>query len=147
MNNYNVRPDMTSSGSTDPDLKGPAIGLIVTGGLNALVGLLVVLSGLARLVVSGQTEQIADDAERLGYVVGTVFGYGIGALSLVVAPVIIAGGVAMLRGRSLKLARSAAILALLPVTSCCFLVGLPFGIWALIVLKKPEVEAFFQQQR
>jgi len=143
--NYNVRPDITSSGSTHPELKGPAIGLIVTGSLNALLAVLVLLSGLVRLVGGGPAEQITDDAERLGYVFGTLFGYGIGALSLVVSPVIVAGGVAMLRGRSLKLARSAAILALLPVTSCCWVAGLPIGIWALIVLKKPEVAAFFQQ--
>jgi hypothetical protein len=131
--------------SLQQELKGPAIGLIVTGGLNALLAILLLLSGLVRLI-SGPSKQIADDAERLGYVSGTLFGYLVAALSLFVAPVIIAGGVAMLRGKSLMLARSAAILAMIPVTSCCCIGGIPIGIWALQSLRKPGIAAYFQRQ-
>lgn len=40
--------------------------------------------------------------------------------------------------------RPAAILAMIPCVSPCCLLGLPLGIWALIVLLKPEVKAAFQ---
>jgi len=32
---------------------------------------------------------------------------------------------------------------MIPFTSCCFLIGAPIGIWALVVLSKPEVQMFF----
>jgi hypothetical protein len=146
MSNYNFQPEMTPPGSIPPELKGPAIGLIVTGGLNALLSALVLLSGLVRLIADRPPQELASDAERAGYVVGTVAGYGVAALSLLVSPVVIAGGIAMLRGRSFTLARSAAILALIPVTSCCCIAGIPMGIWALQSLRKPEIESYFQRQ-
>jgi hypothetical protein len=145
MSDYNPQGEMAPPGPVQQELKGPAIGLIVTGGLNALLAILLLLSGLVRLI-SGPSRQIADDAERLGYVTGTLVGYLVGALSLVVAPVIIAGGVAMLRGKSLRLARSAAILAMIPATSCCCVAGIPIGIWVLQSLRKPGIEVYFQRQ-
>jgi len=144
---YPPPPEMAPPDLIQQELKGPAIGLIVTGSLNAMAGVLVLLSGVFRLIVEGPTAGFADDAERLGYVIGTVAGYGAGALSLCAAPVIIFGGVAMLRGKSLTFARSAAILAMIPITSCCCIGGIPIGIWALQSLRKPEIAAYFQQQR
>jgi hypothetical protein len=38
---------------------------------------------------------------------------------------------------------TASILALAPCISPCCLVGLPIGIWALVVLSKPEVKSSF----
>ena len=40
-------------------------------------------------------------------------------------------------------AMTASILALAPCISPCCLVGLPIGIWALVVLAKPEVKSAF----
>ena len=130
------QPEMAMPDSVQPELKGPAIGLIVIGGLNALMGVMVLLSGLFRIIIGDSSPPITDDAERLGYVIATAACYGAGALSLFVSPVIIAGGVAMLRSRSLALARSAAILAMIPITSGCCLGGIPVGIWALQSLRK-----------
>ena len=53
----------------------------------------------------------------------------------------------MLQGKSLGLVRISAILAMIPVTSCCCVVGIPVGIWTLRILKKPQVEAHFRRQR
>jgi hypothetical protein len=36
----------------------------------------------------------------------------------------------------------ASVVAMLPCQCCC-LFGLPFGIWALVVLNKPEVKSHF----
>jgi hypothetical protein len=38
---------------------------------------------------------------------------------------------------------TAAILAMIPCLSSCCIVGLPLGIWALVVLSKPEVKSEF----
>ena len=125
-------------------LKGPAIALIITGCLNGGIGVLTLLSGLMRLSgVTGRETMPADKAERIGFVVGTVATYGIALLSLVVAPIVVYGAIKMMKGTKPGLAKAAAVLSILPVTSCCFLLGIPMGIWALVVLGKPEVKAVF----
>jgi predicted Ser/Thr protein kinase len=60
----------------------------------------------------------------------------------------IIGAVKMLRLRSYRWAVTAAILALFPIPAGPFwLVGLPIGIWSLIVLSKTQVKAAFQHNR
>jgi len=39
---------------------------------------------------------------------------------------------------------AAAIVACVPFCSPCVVLGIPFGIWALVVMAKPEVRAAFQ---
>ena len=41
------------------------------------------------------------------------------------------------------LCMGASIVAMIPCISPCCLIGLPIGIWALVVLNKPEVKASF----
>jgi hypothetical protein len=50
----------------------------------------------------------------------------------------------MKRLESHGLAVTASILAMLPCTSPCCIIGLPLGIWALVVLSKPEVKSAFR---
>ena len=126
-------------------LRAPAIGLIVAGSLNAVIGLLALLGGLFRLSgIAGKETLPSDQAEKMGFMVGTIGSYIVSLLSLVLAPVIIYGAVRMMQGRKRGLAKIAAILAMVPVTSCCFLIGIPIGIWSLIVLAKPGVQAVFE---
>src|SRR5262245_36318166 len=125
-------------------LRPPATALIIAGSLNGMIGLLALLGGLLRLSgIVGSEELPVNDAERLGYISSTVITYGISFLSLMLAPLIVYGAVQMMRGKNYRMARVAAILAINPFTSCCFLVGIPIGIWALVVLRKPEVKAAF----
>jgi len=70
------------------------------------------------------------------------------ALAFLAVPVavcawyVLAGAVKMNKCQSYLWAVTAAILALLP-WSPAWIFGLPFGIWALVVLSKPEVMAIF----
>lgn len=126
-------------------LKGPAIGLILAGSLNGAISLLTLISGLMRLSgMAGDETVPTDKAERFGYYVGTFGSYSIALLSLVVAPLVIYGAVQMMNGKKYGLAKASAILSIIPLTSCCFIVGIPIGIWALVVLVKPEIKAFFR---
>ena len=125
-------------------LRGPAIGLIIAGSLNGMIGLLALLGGLMRLSGIGGRESLpVEDAERIGYMTSTVVTYAMSLLSLLLAPVIIYGAVQMMKAKNYKAVRIAAILVIIPFTSCCFLVGIPMGIWALVILGKPEVKAAF----
>jgi hypothetical protein len=125
-------------------LKVPAIGLLITGVLSGALGFLTIISGLLRLAGAlGKEQPIRDDAERLGYYFGTGLGYGIGVLSLLLAPVIIVGAVKMMKGQSRGLAMAAALFSLVPITCCSVPLGTIFGIWALVVLMNPDVKAYF----
>jgi hypothetical protein len=68
-----------------------------------------------------------------------------GAVNLLIAALngfVLFGAIKMLRLQSHGLAMAASIVAMLPCQCCCLL-GLPFGIWALVVLNKPEVKSQF----
>jgi hypothetical protein len=66
-----------------------------------------------------------------------------GGLFLVHLTVLL-GSLNMLRVRSYSSALTAAIVSLIPFCSPVVLLGLPFGIWALAVLRREEVkEAFY----
>ena len=123
-------------------LKIPAIGLIVTGIINLLWGILSVVSNIYLFVTkqSHFANSVQNNAEQLGVFVGIA----ITVLSLAVSPIIIYGAIQMMKGKKYGLAKMSAILAIVPVTSCCFLTGIPLGIWALVVLNQPDVETVFK---
>ena len=121
----------------------PASGLIIVGALNGMSGVLLILGRLASLV-NGPEREFTDDARRLGYLTATIYIPLVSLISIIVAPVIIYGGIQMLKARRYSNALLAAILALIPLSSVCCIPGIPIGIWALIVLRNPEVKAAFQ---
>lgn len=128
-------------------VKSPAIGLLVTGILSGLLALLSLLSGLLRLLgVTGKEALPVNESERIGYFIGTFISYGIAFVCLITAPLIIYGAMQMLSMRNYKFAKTASILAIIPLTTCCFLIGIPIGIWAFTVLNKPEVRAVFDNE-
>lgn len=49
----------------------------------------------------------------------------------------------MLKAKRKGLAKLASVLAMLPVTACCFFIGIPFGIWSLVLLSKAEIKSLF----
>jgi hypothetical protein len=64
---------------------------------------------------------------------------------VLLAPVVIAGAIQMLRRRTWGFTRFAAIIAMLPLgTHCCCVLGLPIGIWAFLTLNRPDVRAAFE---
>ncbi|MGI8735030.1 MAG: hypothetical protein ACR2LM_17215 [Pyrinomonadaceae bacterium] len=124
-------------------LQFPAIGSIIVGALNALSGLVLILGRLVSLV-KGPERVITDEDRRLGYMVAIIFFPIVSLISIAASPIIIFGGIQMLRARRYFIALWAAILALVPLTSVCCIPGIPIGIWALIVLRHPEVRAGFE---
>jgi hypothetical protein len=123
-------------------IKSPAIALLIAGILNGLISFLTLLGGLFRLALGVEKMPVAE-AERMGYLAGTLFGYGVALLSLIATPIIIYGAIQMMKGKKYGLAKTASVLAIIPLTSCCFLVGTPLGIWAFVTLINPEVKAYF----
>jgi hypothetical protein len=126
-----------------PDTVPPAVCLIITGALNASLGLYGMVSGIIQIGNHANRPITGSEAEKFGFYTGQSIVLVVFLLSLVAAPVTIYGAVKMLNGASYDWAKAASILAIIPFTSCCFLIGAPIGIWALVVLSKPEVKMYF----
>jgi hypothetical protein len=79
-------------------------------------------------------------ADGVGELVGSI-------VSLAVWPImnvaIALGAVSMLRLKNYSIACISAILAIIPVCSPCFVLGIPLGIWAFVVLNRREVKQRF----
>src|SRR5260370_4118569 len=121
----------------------PAICFMVLGGLNiAWLILDIVLRfldlSLLAATGAGQAGPGNDPEEMVGNVVGGLFS----VFGILLAVAMIFGGYKMKRLENYGLAMAVTILAILPCWNCCLL-GLPLGIWSLIVLNRPEVKAAF----
>ena len=67
--------------------------------------------------------------------------FGVGVFGSLI---VILGGASMLTRSSRGLSIFASLLAMIPfVSSCCCVIGLPIGIWSLIVLMNADVKAAF----
>lgn len=121
----------------------PGVGLIIVGVVNFAFAGVYLIVGLSNVGGSDfdTSVQAGDTAGALGYVVGSVFPI----LCLVLAPATISGGAQLIRGRTRGLVMLGTIAAIVPLSSCCFLAGIPVGIWALIVVRRPDVRAWFDR--
>lgn len=80
-------------------------------------------------------------ARNAGLGAGDIFGL---VLGFTVNVLILIGGLKMMKLQAWGLALTAAILVMLPCGSFCCCLGLPLGIWAVILLNKPEVKGAFR---
>jgi hypothetical protein len=126
-------------------VKGPAIGLLVT----AIVGLVLVALGLViNIMALGGTHigfgQIQDpEMQKLFSSLSGGLGIAQNVVGAIVGIIVLIGARKMKKLQSYQFALTASIVAMLPCISPCCVFGLPFGIWALVVLNKPEVKSQF----
>ncbi len=64
---------------------------------------------------------------------------------LTTSGVVIYGAIQMKNLRNYRAAMTAAIISMIPMLGPCCILGIPFGIWALIVLMQPDVKAHFAE--
>ena len=57
--------------------------------------------------------------------------------------VILIGAIQMVRFKMWGYALTVSILAMINIDSCCCVLGLPVGIWSVVVLSQPEVKKAF----
>jgi hypothetical protein len=122
--------------NVDPasSVKGPAIGLLITG----IINMLIAVGGIVLFAVAGISvlSELSGEEQASG-MVGTIVLVGYYVVVLIVGLVILLGALKMMKLKSYGFAFTSAILAMLPCLSCC-LIGLPIGIWALVVLSKSK---------
>jgi hypothetical protein len=133
-------------------VKGPAIALKVT----AILNIILAAWSLVRMAIfplkiqqfnsalqqlnNPQLEQLFQKWMHMAYgplgAVDSLFGLGLSVLILI-------GAARMQSLRNHEFALTAAILAMVPCLTPCCLIGLPFGIWAVVVLSKAGVKSQF----
>lgn len=126
----------TNSNEVKAKVKSPAIGLVCLGIISALVS----LWGLSTILL------LKDKSSAIGEQMMGLF-IMLGIAGMVMTGLIIYGGFQMMSLKSLVWSKTAAILSICSVISTGLLgllLGVPLGIWALIVLNKPEVKSAFK---
>lgn len=94
-------------------------------------------TGLVTLLMALSRNAKADDI--LSFILQIV---ALGTLCILQS-VVFLGGLRMTQRRNLMLARTAAIMAIIPCSGCCLL-QLPVGIWATILLFDAEAQRNFE---
>jgi tRNA A-37 threonylcarbamoyl transferase component Bud32 len=124
--------EVTELEQTLYEVRGPATGLLVAGILTPLAWLLFVLIFLIDPLWSHGRP---DDA-----FVGLLIAF---LTSFAPAAILVAGALKMRRCESWEFAFIAALTALTPFTGLTWLLCLPMGVWALLILCKPRVRTGF----
>jgi hypothetical protein len=125
------------------ELNVPAILLIVCGALGALSALGGLFGSGALMQVLAKNPQFSDLAAKMAQNQSGAMHYVSPLLSVILSGVIIFGALKMRALENYNLALASAIVALLPCGGCCCL-PLPVGIWALVLLMKPEIKSQFR---
>jgi len=125
-------------------VKGPAISLLTMGILAVLLGF---LGGALYAIVLPNMPQMNNPQFGGGQPPpppAFFVGYGVVNMAggLIWGGLVIAGAISMLRLKLYALAMTGSIVAMAPCSGCCLL-GLPLGIWALVVLNRPDVRNAF----
>jgi hypothetical protein len=144
---YDDRPRRRRGGSRARALEvvsAPAVALMVTGGIGIALGVLFMvmslIGGSLQLAMPGPAGRGAPDASAAMF--GTAFNV-IHAATVIICGAIVLYGAIQMKGLSSRgWAMTSSIVAMVPCVGCCLL-GLPFGIWSIVVLGKPEVVRAF----
>ncbi|MFL5346069.1 MAG: hypothetical protein ACJ8AT_14870 [Hyalangium sp.] len=149
MTNNFGNPEAGAGGSNARNMVStPAILLMVVGGITVAAALWGVVQNLmgtnaAQMEQVLANPQIPEGARSMlaGMTKGGIF---VNIIELVLGGVTVFGGLKMKNLESYGLAMAASIIAVIPCIGSCCCIGIPVGIWSLIVLNKPEVKAGFR---
>ncbi len=152
-------PQHHQGGDASGKVAAPAIALMVVGGLNVLLSLWGLAQSVMNMMGGGanaqkeaaieQWRQAGMSPEQIEQFSGLLdiasgpMGIALNGLALIVGCVVLLGAIKMKNLNSRGLAFTGAILAMIPCLSQCCILGLPFGIWAIVVLNNPDVKRSF----
>jgi hypothetical protein len=134
------KPVVTTLVASD-QVSGPSIGLLITGILGAAFSFIGLIGSLFETGIESikSPELIRGYASIAQGAAGVAFCF----VGLLVAGFIIYASLKMKALTQWSLCLAASIIAMIPCISPCCIVGLPIGIWCLVVLTKPEVKTAF----
>jgi low temperature requirement protein LtrA len=123
-------------------LSGPATALTVVAWLNLILTLLAIVGAIVVLAIGpnlggGNQDQNEIQVQLISALVS-------GPIGIAVSIFLLIGSAKMRRLESYGLALATAIVAVVPCTAPCCIVGMGFGIWALVVLCDANVKSAFR---
>lgn len=130
-------------GSTNKSVAAPAIALMIVGALGLLGSFYNIFTALmSEPVIDPNTPEVVQEIIRnsrgpVAIVVQCLF--------IIVNLVIITGAFFMSRMQSWGMSLTSTILAMVNFGTCCCVLGLPIGIWSLVILLRPEIKAAFAE--
>jgi len=129
-------------------VKTPAVALKVTAILNMIFALwgvvkLVFFRSNIEQLYSGMPQFNDPQVQKILHLAYGPLGVASNFFGLAMSVLVFIGASKMQSLRSYEFAFTAALLAMIPCLTPCCMIGLPFGIWALVVLNKPEVKSHF----
>ena len=120
---------------------GPAVSLIVT----AVVGLALHVVGILAVIFKvGMAGAMMHKNAMPEILVSGPTALAQTSIGLVLSIVVLIGAIKMKNLESYGFAMAASIVALFPCIGPCCLLGIPFGIWSLVVLSDPAVKSSFK---
>lgn len=128
-------------------VQGPATALLVTGILCVVFALIGIVGNLFGTGFQPAPEDVPPEMRQLFEMLSQMQGPMAVVSSLIglaISGLMIYAAQKMRALEGFALAVTAAILGMVPCTSPCCCIGLPVGIWVLVVLFKPEVKPMFQ---
>jgi hypothetical protein len=137
-------PPSMGSGMAAQQVQGPAMGLMITAIIGLVFGLLGLVMNIAGVGMTGLGNMGGGGAadQYMSYMSGGV-GIVSGLIALAVSAFILWASMQMKQLRNWNMSVAASIVAMIPCIGPCCIIGLPIGIWSLVVLMKPEVKSAF----
>ena len=128
-------------------VQGPAIALMIFAILCILGGVFSLIAIAFNFGFEGLTSMNNPDVERFVQMTKGMTSGPTGILSnmvgLLLAGLVLFGALKMRKLENYGLVMAATIVAMLPCNCPCCCLGMPIGIWSLVILMKPEVKAAF----
>ena len=119
-------------------VKWPALGLIATACLGALLALYTIA-----MAALGHAQNTAQWPEQMKWMANPAYSMVSSIVSLGVCGFLVWAGLQMMALKNRTISLVACIVAMIPCFACCC-TGLPVGIWGIIVLMNEEVKAAFK---
>ena len=118
--------------------------LAIPGYLLVAVSLLSTVVGLLNLAGNWLRPKTMPEGLDPSYALGYSTGKSISPLWTIGIGIFVGyASIRMINLKSYRTARLAALVSCFPFCSPCCVLGIPFGIWAFILLGKPEIRAAF----
>jgi hypothetical protein len=133
-------PPGPSAATAKDAVNMPGLLMMVVGGIGVLNGIYSLISGgnnpmAGQLARNPQAAEWAARVQSAGPVLAIVF--------ILASAFVAFGGFKMRSLQSFGLVMAACVVAVIPCLSPCCCLGIPFGIWGLVVMNKPEVKSSF----
>ena len=123
---------------------GPAIGLIIAASIGILTQIVGVVGQIFNLTMMQRMGNVPPPQAPFGPEFTPIVACVSAGIGVLLRVLVVVGAVKMKNLENWGLALTAAIIAVIPCFSCCCLLELPFGIWALVVLNDAAVRAAFR---